>query len=102
MVGRCSLTIVGWPALIRGAVPRSRALTWEKIPIAATTIALASATTTMRRCVPRSALYIEWFITASRSLCRFVAATAVKVQLDCLIGYADAAQNADSPKLEDL
>jgi hypothetical protein len=89
MVGMCPLTTVGWPALTSGAVPRSSALTREKMPTEATTIAQASATTMMRKCVARSALYMEWFITTFRSLGRFVAAIGLKVHLSQLIGYPD-------------
>jgi hypothetical protein len=34
---------------------------------------------------------MEWFMAASRFLCRFVAAAGVMVQLTPLIGYADTA-----------
>src|SRR5580698_9380435 len=67
MVGGCPLIVVGWPAFTSAAVPRSMSLTWEKTPTAATTVAHRRPNTMIFRWVPRSALYIEWFIAASQA-----------------------------------
>ena len=57
IAGTLPLKAVGRPAFTRAAVPRSiLLLTWAKIPMAATTIAQRSPTTTIFKWVARSAL----------------------------------------------
>src|SRR5579863_69149 len=99
IVGNWPAVSVACPALTSGAVPRSIPPTCEKMPTAATTVAQASPITTIFKCVPRSALYMEWLlIMPSRSFNRLVAGFTQKVHSNSQnVGTRFLPQHGPSP-----
>src|SRR5271154_1629958 len=100
MVGAWPLIAVGWPAFLTStSVPRSTLPTWAKMPITATTVAHRRPITTIFKWVPRSALYIEWFI-ASLPYRPLDAAEGSQGSFAAATSYEFLPQHAVSPNVE--